>query len=323
MTAPDERPGGPTALEHEAYGWVVRFVSGDAGPDDIAALQRWSARSPAHAAAFDRASKVWQATGPIAHRLAIAAGGRRPSSRPVHAGRRAVIGGAVSAVAAGAAFVIARPPMHLWPSWSEFTADYRTAAGQQRHIALPAGVSVHMNTRTSIALRSPADAPGGFEVVEGEAVIAATGAVTVAAAGGRIAAAGARFNLRCDGRSARVTCLSGELRVECGGAALPLPAGTQVAYADRRLGPAVTVDPAAVTAWQDGIVIFEATPISEVIEEVNRYRPGRIVLINTALGRERFSARFRIANIGGIVTQIEQVFGVRARILPGEIVLLG
>lgn len=85
----------------------------------------------------------------------------------------------------------------------------------------------------------------------------------------------------------------------------------------------MVADPAFVTAWQGGIVIFHSTPVAEVIAEVNRYRSGKIILTNDALGRERFSARFRIENIERVIGQIEQIFGARATALPGRIVLLG
>jgi transmembrane sensor len=90
-----------------------------------------------------------------------------------------------------------------------------------------------------------------------------------------------------------------------------------------RIGSASAIDLAAVTAWQQGLVIFRSTPITDVIAEVNRYRPGRVILTNAALGRRQLNARFRIEDIDQVVGQIEQVFGARATTLPGGIVLLG
>jgi transmembrane sensor len=334
MTRSDDLPAEPTKLEHEAYGWVVRFVSGEAGPDDIKALKAWSALSPAHAAAFDRASKVWQAAAPLTRKqpaentfeiVRAAAGNGRPFGRP-YLGRRAVLGGALAASAAGAAVLVAHPPLGLWPSWSQLASDYRTQTGEQRQITLVDRVSVDMNTRTSIAVNS-AGQGARIELIAGEAMIStspnASGVFTVLAADGRIVATDARFNVRCDDGSVCVTCLQGQVRVEYGAAVLPLAAEQQVSYADNAMGTAVRIDPAVATAWQSGIVIFDATPIVDVVKEVNRYRPGRIILTNPTLGREKFSARFRIANIGGVVGQIEQVFGVRTTALPGGIVLLG
>jgi transmembrane sensor len=329
-----------TKVDHEAYGWVVRFVSGEAGLDDIEALKKWSAQSPAHAAAFEQASRVWQATEPVTRKLSVAndssplrasktlsAGVNGLSSRRPALSRRAALGGALAASVAGAAIVAAHPPLGLWPSWSEFMADYRTETGQTRQIALPGDVTIEMNTQTSIALRSAGDAKGGIELIAGEVMIsappAASNPFTVLAADGQVIAADARFNLRCDGRRVCVTCVGGQVQVECGPARLLLSVGKQLTYSDHGLEQPRTINPAAVTAWQDGIVVFDATPVAEVIEEVNRYRTGRVILTNAALGRERFSARFRIANIDGVVDQIAQVFDVRARVLPGGIVLLG
>jgi transmembrane sensor len=330
-----DAPRDASPLEHEAYGWVVRFISGEARAAEIAALKEWAARSPAHADAFDRASKVWKALDPVgkkslAERVMIAplaAAGPAPvPPRPATA-RRAFLGGALAASAAGATFALARsPPLGLWPSWSELAADYRTSTGEQRRFTLSDGVSVEMNTQTSIALRSSGEGTDRIELINGEAMIrtpAKSGPLTVVAADGRIVADVARFNVRCETESVRVTCLEGTIEVECLTSALPLPSGRQVVYSSRGIGVPVAIDPAVVTAWKDGIIIFDGTPIMDVVAEINRYRHGKVILTNATLGRERLNARFRVENIDRVVQQIELVFGARARSLPGGIVLLG
>jgi transmembrane sensor len=334
MTAEREPPIDPTPLEHEAYGWVVRFVSGAAGPNDIEALKEWSARSPAHAAAFDQASRTWEAVGPARQSLSVTstsvicfdAAKKASVSAQSKMARRAFLGGALSASAAGAAFMVVRPPLELWPSLAELTADYRTAVGEQRQIMLADSVSIDMNTRTSIALRSSEDRPNRIELIAGEALVSmskTSNAVTVLAADGRITATDARFNVRYGDRDVCVTCLQGNVEVGRQAAVLPLAAGRQVVYSSQGMGAPVAIDSATVMAWKDGVVIFDATPIADVIAEVNRYRRGRIVLTNAGLGRERLNARFRIENIDRVVSQIEQVFGARATALPGGITLLG
>jgi transmembrane sensor len=322
-------------LEHEAYEWVVRFISGETGAAELAALQEWAARSPAHAEAFDRASKVWKALDPGRKELLAESGAIAPfaaatltpiAPRPAMA-RRAFLGGALAASAAGLTFALVRsPPLGLWPSWSELAADYRTNTGEQRQFTLSDGVSVEMNTQTSIALRSSGENTDRIELINGEAMIQAranTGPLTVLAADGRIVADIARFNVRCESQSVCVTCLEGNIRVECSASALTLPAGRQVVYSSRGIGVPVAIDPEVVTAWKDGIIIFDGTPIADVVAEINRYRHGKVILTNAALGRERLNARFHLENIDRVVRQIELVFGVRARSLPGGVVLLG
>jgi transmembrane sensor len=328
MNRLNELPTEPTPLEDEAYGWVMRFASGAASRDDIEALKRWSALSPAHAAAFDQASRTWQVLGPVGRELAEhdSAPVRGYAMRPVRAqlGRRAFLGGALAASAAGVALMGARPPLDLWPSWSELAADYRTNAGEQRQITLADHVSIDMNTRTSIAVGATGTEA---QLVAGEALVATSQGMpkpfTLLAADGRVQATGARFNARIDGPTVYVTCIAGDVRIEHRAATLPLPAGQQLFYSDQEIGSPVAVDSAVVTAWQNGIVIFQGTPITEVIAEVNRYRPGRIILTNAELGRQRFNARFRSESIDKVVSQIEQVFGAKTTALPGGLLLLG
>ncbi|MCA6109659.1 FecR family protein [Bradyrhizobium cenepequi] len=325
----DNVPVNPTLLEHEAYAWVVRFVSGQASPADIKALKEWSARSPAHAEAFDQASKVWKALDParrkvLSENVLAFPPAARSAAASQRFGRRAFLSGAIAASAAGAAFLALRPPLELWPSLSEFSADYRTHTGEQRGITLAGSVSVEMNTQTSIALRSSSGNSDRFELIAGEALVfAPKSSVTVLAADGRVVASGARFNVRYVGQPVCVTCLDGVVEVATPVKAVTLSAGRQVIYSASGIGESTTIDPRVVTSWKDGVVIFDGTPISEVIAEINRYRHGKVILTNAALGRERFNARFKIENIDRVVDQIAQVFGVRTRSLPGGITLLG
>src|SRR5262249_47747842 len=128
-----------------------------------------------------------------------------------------------------------------------------------------------------------------------------------------------RFNVRCDDQLTRVTCIAGNVQVNQGASSLYLPAGQQVRYSDRGLNAPTQADLAIVTAWQDGIVIFQST----VVAEINRYRPGRVILTNTALGRRLFNARLPIKSIDRVIGQIAEIFGARVTGLPGGIVLLG
>ncbi len=325
MDMSDDGPDS-TEIEREAYEWMRRFASGTACPADLVALEQWSTKSLAHREAFDRVSRTWQQLGPVAADPGarhIAAG-----TSSSHLGRRAFVGGVLAASAAAAAILVVRPPLELWPSWAELSADYRTEPGEQRQVTIADNVSIELNTRTSMTLHRESGQGDRIELIAGEAMISAAsksvGSVTVLAADGRVVASDARFNLRVDDRRAAcVTCLEGEVQVRRLNAILPLRAGQQVVYSDRGIGSAVAIDPAAVTAWQQGLVIFRSTPITEVVAEINRYRPGRVILTNAALGRRELNARFRIEDMGRVVGQIEQVFGAQARTLPGGIVLLG
>jgi transmembrane sensor len=314
-------------LEREAHAWVRRLISGEATATDGEALKRWCGISPAHAAAFSVASQFWQAFGPAGQSLlddekAFIGNRQSAGQRPLIA-RRAVIGGALAASAAG--FMIARPPLGLWPSLSELRADYRTSVGEQRQLAVTDGISVQMNSRTSLSVGVGGDS-NVIELIAGEVSFTAperrSKPFSVIGAGGRASAVNARFDMRLLGSGACVTCLTDQVQVEYRGQVATLGARQQVRYGSDGLAIAVTVDPAVVLAWQLGLMVFQMTPLAEVVEELNRYRTGRIVLLNSDLTRSPVNGRFRIDRPEEALTQIERAFGLHSRTLPGGFVLL-
>jgi transmembrane sensor len=327
MTSEPEDNAEQTELEREAFARLRHLMSGNATVADVEDTTRWRRQSEAHADAFAFAHRLWDRLG-TAGRNVLERRGEQPltNSPPVvrrRLTRRTMLGGAV---AASAAYVIIRPPLDLWPSFSELTADYRTATGEQRRIALTEGASIQLNTQTSIALRRAGDQNDLIELINGEAAVTMAQQLTrplvVIAGDGRISAENASFNVRYDGRTSCVTCLAGTVRVERQDAATRLEAHHQVTYADRGLETPAVVDPAVVTAWQSGLLVFRETPLSEVVAEINRYRPGKIMLLNTNLGRRPVNARFRVGNVDEIMSLAQQIFGAKVTSLPGGIVLL-
>jgi transmembrane sensor len=325
MTEADHRQD---MLRDEALDWLARLSLGEATREDLSAIRKWRDTSPAHAAALAEARQLWNdLAAPVealAHEAAAAPAANRAMFRP---SRRALIGGGAAVAAASAAGVMmVRPPLELWPSLAELASDHRTGVGEQQHLALADDVTVDLNTKTSIALRTTGQ-DAGIELISGETAIAvgksATRPFVVVAGDGRITAFQAAFNVRRDGSSVHLTCIDGTIAVACSGRELPVRASQQVSYSDTGLGDLSSVDPASVTAWREGILIFRNTPLVDVIEEVNRYRPGRIILIDRKLGPQPVTARFEIKRLDTVMGQIGSVFNVPVKRLLGGIVLVG
>lgn len=306
-------------LDREANAWVRRITSGHATTDDALALRHWCARSPAHAAAFSAASQFWEAFGSAGQSLITDERAADARSRSRGIGRRAFVGGALAASAAGVLLV--RPPLDLWPSFSELKADFRTGAGEQRQIAGADGLSIAMNARTSISITD-----GDVELIAGEASFVThddrTKRFNVVAGGGKTSALNARFDIRHAGSVIRVTCLADEIEVDHLGRTIVLGSRQQVSYSTDAIEKVVSIDPDVVSAWQRGWMIFTMTPLSDVIDELNRYRSGRIILINASLANSPVSAQFKIDRPDDALAQIELGFGVRRRTLPGGLILL-
>lgn len=319
-------------LDREAIAWVRRLTSGQMTAAEGEALKLWRSRSAAHAVALSAANRLWKdlepagrswrshATAGIIHAVA------QQSSPPVN--RRFLLGGGLAAAATAAAYVVARPPLGLWPSWTELRADYRTGTGEQREVSLSADVSVRMNTQTSIAVRAADNDTERVELIGGEASFSkrAGRSLAVLAADQWITANEARFDVRhLHGRiapSVCVTCLQGTLNIARGSEATTLTSGQQLRYDNVGVAGVEAADPDIATAWHRGVLIFRFTPLADVVEEINRYRPGRIVVVNSEIGRIPVSGRFRIDALDEVLSQFKQGFGAKIRSLPGGLVLL-
>jgi transmembrane sensor len=228
--------------------------------------------------------------------------------------------------AASVAYLLARPPLHLWPAVAELMASYRTATGERRQLAVASGIAVEMDTQTSVATPTVVGELYSLELISGQLAVSvhaqAERSVVIAAAGGQTRTDRGGFDVRRDGASVCVTCTDGAVQVSYRSSTAKLQSGQQVIYNDRGLGLPLTTDPTVVTAWQRGLLIFHDLPLAEVVAEVNRYRRGRIILLNDALAERKVVAGFRIDQIDDIVNYIVQAFGARARPLPGGVVLL-
>ncbi|MGY3446464.1 MULTISPECIES: FecR family protein [unclassified Bradyrhizobium] len=317
------------ATEREAHAWVRRLTSGEATVADADAFQLWRQQSAAHATAFANASKLWETVGSAGDNLRydpVSLGALLDGEAKRVMTRRLVLRGGLATAAVAAGVVALHPPLALWPSWSELAADYRTGTGEQRKLALSDSVSINLDTRTSIALRPDHRDTSRIELISGQASIATPPQllrpVTVIASSGQTVTTQASFDVRYLGAEVRVTCLGGEVRVEHQGNARIVRERQQVAYDARRMSDIVAIDPAVEAAWQEGLLIFRYTPLPKVVEEVNRYRSGRIFVVNAELNTHLINGRFHIDRIDEVLVQLEQAFGVKAKTLPGGIVLL-
>ena len=336
MTEFDGLKAETNKLKREAQEWVTRLTSGEATAADAEALNRWRQTSRAHRRAFAEANLLWEKLQPVAAefaggqaRAALVMRGSRPQAAGLLSNRRAFLGGALAASVAAGGYMLVRPPLGLWPSFAEMTADYRTATGQQHRIAFEGSVSVEMNTQSSIATLP---APSGERAVERIELISGEAAITtdphgskpfvVMAAQGQTIATSARFNVRNDGAAVCITCLEGKIDVEYRGRGATVRARQQVTYTAEGLTSTTVADPDAVMAWQRGLLVFRNDPLARVIDEFNRYRPGRIVLMNEEIGRQSVLATLRIDRIEQFVSRLQTVFGFKTRSLPGGIVLL-
>lgn len=299
---PTARGTPDSRLHGEARDWLVLLTSGQATVADAKALRQWCAQSPEHAQAFEQAKRLWQQLTPALIE----------AQPPRHFGRRAFLGGALAASAALVMVHISVPG-----GFAGLSADYHTAVGEQRRVDLREGISLELNTQTRISRREQ-----GIELLEGEVEVQVAQPLTVQAGAGWLSASQARFNVRNTDHSVCVTCIEGWLAVEVQGRSVRLDSGRQLTYDAAGLGPVVTVDTEAVIAWREQVLVFNNATLDTVIDEINRYRPGMLVLLNRELGKRRVQARFSLEQLPGVALLIRDAYGAKCTELPGGVVLL-
>jgi ferric-dicitrate binding protein FerR (iron transport regulator) len=59
---------------------------------------------------------------------------------------------------------------------------------------------------------------------------------------------------------------------------LTLDAGQQLVYDEQGVQATSVVAASDVSAWRTGALSFVGKPLAEVVAEINRYRPGKVLL---------------------------------------------
>jgi transmembrane sensor len=294
----------------KAADWLVILTSGKATESDARELAGWREQDPAHEAAFRHVARLMNLT-----RVLI-------EHPPRRVDRRAVLAGGAAFMVGGIAYGLARPPLGLWPSYAELMADHRTGTGERYAFAPASGVEVEMNSRTSVSLM---ESGRGIELINGEAFVAArrpSEMFEVRSAALRTVAWNAAFNIQAIDGEVALVCVEGEVSCRSDRAQLVLRRGERLALGDDGQLGRSAVNARVATAWRDGLLVFEDTPLAEVVRQINRYRSGDIVLTNPAIGGRPVNAVLHTAQIDNAVSQIQQLLNLDARRLPGGVILL-
>ena len=302
-----------------AIAWQLSLDSGDGSAVEQEEFAKWLASNEEHA-------RAWRQLGMLDQRFSVASGPARAALLQSREGiRRRVrkLGSGLASVVlvCGLALFVGQRyvPLNYW------LADQRTATGEQRTLALSAGVDVTLNTRTSVRRQTDGGKLVGLELITGEAAIDSTGAgraFAVVAGVGRSLLESGRFEVRHLNGKVCVTCIEGSVRMEHPAGALQLHARQQIVYGARSVGGIASIDPKTVSAWRQGILVFNQTRLDDALDEINRYRPGRVVLLNDAVRSKPVSGRFATASLDLALWQLQESFQLRARALPAGLLVL-
>ena len=342
----------------EAAEWVIRRHGEGWSAQDDEELGRWRSLAASHELAYERAERLWSALGDlkqapelvdtlsaagvpatvsapsmVAPRGAPSALGipsgtkarRRPNPWRHVAGAGAMLGMAAIAILAATG---GEPMLAL-------QADVRTAVGETRDIGLTDGSRVRLGSDSAIAFRFT-DTERRIELLQGDAVFEARSVdadaskpqperrpFVVAAASGTTRALGTRFIVERLATHTRVVGVEHQVAVALAAApqsATTLSPGQVLRYDASRVGPVESLSPQLAEAEAKGQLVFERTPLVDVVQRLNRHFVGHLSVRGDAARRE-VSGVFPASDVEGAITALRAELGLKALRLPGVIVL--
>lgn len=298
-------------ISGQAEHWFARLRASDCSEADRRAFDAWLAADSRHTAAYDETQRMWSSMDELAHEDDIARWRNEAAHARQGPGMLHRRWGLVAAIA-GLFLLVAG---YAAKSYFGRSTTHRYATLQNiRNVTLPDGSTVTLNIETAIQVHI---APHSRTVLlgRGEAVfdVAHDAGRPFRVLAGRTTMTdlGTRFDVDLDGAQTVITVLQGAVGVKEGVRTAEITSGEQLAigtgeWNERR------VNPITIVGWIHGNLIFRATPLSEVVAEVNRYGPDHLVIADQSLERLKVSGEFRIGNTGALVRALESAFPIHA-----------
>lgn len=318
----------------EAAGWFVEFNEGDLDRPNRQAFVDWLKVSPEHIRAYLQVSAHWEEAGAISPASipsidALAALARESpagnvvpiarASLPADASPRAPIRIARSSRYRWAAGIaIAAIGVGAFLALQQERGLYTTDIGEQRSVRLADGSTVDLNAHSKVRVRMR-EHERDVELLEGQALfrVAKDHARPFIVHSGdtSVLAVGTQFDVNRHRSTTTVTVIEG--RVAVFPVAPPnaiatehpqsenaleskreifLAAGEQLLVSKAAVKRTPNADVVAATAWTQKQIVFNSTPLSDVVDEFNRYNPRPLVITDPGIADTKISGEFSSTN---------------------------
>jgi len=308
------------AAEHKAMEWQAQLSSDRLNAAQRLAFENWLTQSTENAAAWRAVNDFWNGLDDVSlDELGIDAA--PPKIRALPPQRRYRRTGLT--LAASVLLVAGL----IYPEIDNYLADYRSATGQQRQVALEDGSTLLLNTASAVSVDySPERRLVTLHSGEAFFTVAANPGrpFIVQTDAGQVQALGTAFDVKREGDAAFVTVFEHAVKVTSRSGAVKdrLAEGERLQFSRDRLGPAGHIDLQRAAAWHRRRMVFQDRPLAEVVAELDRYRPGKILVIGVAIEKLPITGVFSIADTDVALASIEQSLPVKVRKLPGGLALL-
>jgi transmembrane sensor len=308
---------GQTTVRDDAARWFVRLQEPAIEADEQQRFDAWLNEHPQHRDEFQLLQGLWSAADLLSAPRLEALAETPPNRRQRRPLLRYAVAASVLAVALG---------LGLFSGLNHpggYRAEFATALGERKHVALPDGSVIDLNSRSRLQVRFEQDRRL-IELSEGEAMFSVAHDTArpfvVEAGSGKVTVTGTRFDVRRDVTQTRVAVEQGTVKVQGRDASdnqfisLTAGLGTHV-DAQGQVAAAYAVNPAELTAWRSGKLVFNNASLSEVAAEVSRYREKPLTVANPAVASLRLTSVFKSDNTDALLKALPSILPVAVRTL--------
>ncbi|KEY89483.1 hypothetical protein PC358_10150 [Pseudomonas capeferrum] len=293
-------------ISHQANAWFALFHGGAPTPEQRAAWSAWMAADVRHAQAYAELENLWAASALLLQPSPAAA-----PVAPARLSRRRFVG---LGLAASAAAVTAGAGT-LWLNGVDSPfADLRTAVGERRIAYLPDGSTVEMAGHTAMNLDFSATRRA-VELLHGQAFFrvrpSAAGEFSINTQAGRLHTREGEFCVSCENDAGLVAVSQGRVQVLTAGQQTELEEGLSLSFSARATGDIQRAELAQMLAWRNGRLVFFNEPLLTVVDALQRWRKGRIFIMDKQLAARRVSLILNLDHPDQMLDVLSRALAVR------------
>ena len=308
-----------------AEGWLARLLSPECNASDHAAFEGWLAMSSQNALDYAEVERIHQLAGALRADPTLHGAESRPTARMQTTRRkrtwlRPLAWAAVLMLAVSGGFWMLADLRDAQPT------RYATEIGKQRHVELPDGSALVLDTNTLVQVAYE-HSRRHVVLLRGrmQARVAHDGnrPFVVTSGVGSVRALGTVFQVERQDGNTVIALLEGRVIVDTNGNqpshAIELHPLQQLAYdADGALGSPRSVDRSVAESWTRGRLVFKEERLADLIAVFNRYSHEQLILSGSELGEIRVSGVFNAGDQSGLLATLRQGWGLQAKPVAGD-----
>lgn len=265
------KPISPSEIENTAAMWVVKTTQRELSAQENSEFQQWVNASTEHANAYYRARQIWALTS--CHQQS------KKRIKPIK------VANSYLKTTIAASVLVCGLAMLLWWSENQEQIDYQAKIGEIRHITLPDGSKVDLDSGAQLQLAFDGQYRQ-VNLIQGRAyfsVAPITGSelrpFQVKAKNGVTQALGTEFAIDTERDNVDVSVYQHSVKISLlSGQEMVVKAGNFTQYQQQIL-PTTPFTKQNSEGWREGQITFQQQTLSEITAEINRYHKKQLIVL--------------------------------------------